>query len=381
MSDAGGSPAPGACDRCLARTWLLERLGGHLEVVRSRIGELLELDDDELIAAVGGASRTVLAREHARFGSEGAAESRARARAEGIALICGCDPAYPASLAALSAPPAVLHIAGGIDRFLALCGAGADAVAIVGTRAASQYGLEVAATLGRGLGAAGMTVVSGLALGIDAAAQAGALAGGGSTVAVLPGPPHRPYPASRRRLHRQIVAAGVAVSEMGPGASVWRWSLQARNRLIAGLAAMTVVVEAGATSGSLLTARVASELGRLVGAVPGLVTSPRAIGTNALLAGGAMVVRGAQDVLDAVFGAGVRVANADARVAPTPRQAALLDEIGSGRDTIARLTTGAPGAEPRSGGVRPDEVMADLAALELAGWVRRGAGGRFTVLP
>ena len=371
--------AVNACDRCLARTWLLERLGGHLEVVRSRIGELLELEDGELIAAVGGADRAMLAREHARFDGERAGASRARSRADGLELICRCDPAYPASLAALPAPPAVLHVAGGAERLLALCGAGVDAVAVVGTRAASQYGLEVAVALGRGLGAAGVAVVSGLARGIDAAAQSGALAGGGSTVAVLPGPAHRPYPASKRRLYRELLTAGAAVSELGPGSRVWRWSLQARNRLIAGLASMTVVVEAGRKSGSLVTARVAAQLGRTVGAVPGLVTSPRASGTNALLAEGAMIVRGAQDVLDAVFGAGVRVATSDPRVPPAPRQAVLLREIGSGRDTVAKLSRASLGS--RAAGTGADELMADLAALELAGWVRRGAGGRFTALP
>ncbi|MCL2419687.1 MAG: DNA-processing protein DprA [Conexibacteraceae bacterium] len=376
----GGSQAPAACDRCLARTWLLGRLGGHLEVVRGRVGELLELDDERLILAVGGRDRTMLAREHARFAGDAADESRTRSRAAGLALICRCDPAYPPALAALEAPPAVLHIAGDAERFLAVCGPG-DVVAIVGTRAASGYGLDVAATLGRGLGAAGVTVVSGMATGIDAAAQRGALAGGGATVAVLPGAANRPYPRSERRLYREVVAAGAAVSELGPGANVWRWSLQARNRLVAGLATMTVVVEAGARSGSLITARVAAQLGRTVGAVPGLVTSPRASGTNALLAEGATVVRGAQDVLNAVFGAGVRIATADARAAPTPRQAALLREIGSGRDTVAKLGRAALAEDSRADASQAHAVMTELAALELGGWVRRGAGGRFTVVP
>jgi DNA processing protein len=144
---------------------------------------------------------------------------------------------------------------------------------------------------------------------------------------------------------------------------------------------MTVVVEAGPRSGSLLTARVAGQLGRTVGAVPGLITNQRATGSNALLAGGAAIVRGAQDVLDAVFGTGARVATADARVTPTPRQAALLREIGSGRDTVAKLSEAALAADSRLDRSEPREVMTDLAALELAGWVRCGAGGRFTVMP
>jgi len=369
----------GACDDCLARTWLLGLLGGRLEPVRSRIEPLLELDDDELIAAVAGRDAAALTREHSRRAVERAGESRERARSAGLELICRCDPAYPASLAALAAPPAVLHVAGGARRLLEL--GGADPVAIVGTRAASQYGLDVAAALGRGLGAAGLTVVSGLALGIDAAAHTGTLAAHGGTVAVLPGSADRVYPASKRRLHQGILATGVAVSEVGPGSRVWRWSFQARNRLIAGLSAMTVVVEAGARSGALMTARIAAELGRPVGAVPGPVTSLRATGTNALLAAGATVVRGAQDVLDALFGAGTRVATPDVRSPPTPAQARLLREIGGGRDTIARLARKARDDQWPGEGARPEDVLVDLAALETAGWIRRGAGGRYTVVP
>jgi DNA processing protein len=146
--------------------------------------------------------------------------------------------------------------------------------------------------------------------------------------------------------------------------------------MIAGLSAMTVVVEAGARSGSLATARIAAELGRPVGAVPGPVTSPRATGTNALLAAGATVVRGAQDVLDALFGAGTRVATSDPRTAPTSRQELLLREVGAGCDTVAQLVRAA--AAGRAGTA---EVLIDLAALETAGWIRRGGGGRYTVVP
>ena len=371
-----------ACDRCLARTWLLERLGGHLEVVRARIGELLALDDERLVAAVGGRDAAIVAQDHARFAAELAGESRSRSLAAGLELICRCDSGYPPSLLALAAPPAVLYIAGGADRLIALCSGESDAVAIVGTRQVSMYGNDVATALGRGVGAAGVTVVSGMARGIDAAAHVGALAGGGKTVAVLPGPADRPYPASKGRLFREIVAMGAAISEVGPGSAAWRWAMQARNRVIAGLAAMTVVVEAGVNSGALLTARVAADLCRPVGAVPGLVTNPKASGSNALLAAGATVVRGAQDVLDELFGAGVRKAATDARASPTPRQVALLAEIAAGRDTVAKLGTA---ADPRPSGTsvtvsRPDEMLADVAALELAGWIRRGAGGRLSVV-
>src|SRR5437763_1581466 len=171
----------------------------------------------------------------------------------------------------------------------------------------------MARALARGLASSGVTLVSGMAFGIDSAAHSGALAGGGATVAVLPGSADRPYPTSKRKLHREIVAAGAAVSALPPGAEIRRWMFPARNRVIAALSAITVVVEAGGRSGSLVTARCARELGRSVGAVPGRVTTPRAAGPNALLADGARVVRDTQDVLDALFGAGVRTANSERR--------------------------------------------------------------------
>src|ERR1700733_14127002 len=120
-----------------------------------------------------------------------------------------------------------------------------------------------------------------------------------------PARPTAPPPAGQRALHRRIVAGGVAVSELGPGTSVRRWMFLARNRIIAALAAMTVVVEARDHSGSLVTGRVAQELGRPVGAVPGRVTTPQAAGSNELLAAGACVVRSTQDILDHLYGAGV----------------------------------------------------------------------------
>ena len=239
-----------ACDACLARTWLLQRLAGHLEQERVRIEQVLELDDHELIAALGGRREDELCDELDRL-DPGAL--RARSGAAGLETICACDAGYPAALRALAAPPAVLHVAGGLDRLLALTRQ--DMVAVVGARQASDYGLGVARSLGRGLSVSGLMVVSGMALGVDAAAHAGALEADAPTIAVLPGSAHRPYPARQRALHRRIRAGGVLVSELGPGTSVRRWTFLARNRIIAALAGMTVVVEAGEYSGSLVTAR------------------------------------------------------------------------------------------------------------------------------
>ena len=393
-SEAGSESAPGAagsgraCDRCLARTWLIGRLGGHIDLVRARIEEVLALEDDELIAAVGGGEESRIRQELGELDVDAA---RARSRGAGLETICVCDPAYPPALRALAAPPAVLHVAGGLERLLEL--AAQDPVALVGSRRPSPYGTEMAGKLASGLAFAGITVVSGMALGIDSAAHAGALdagerqAGavevrggravrgrvlGAPTVAVLPGSAHRPYPAGKRTLHRRIVGAGAAVSELGPGTSVRRWMFLARNRITAGLAAMTVVVEAGEHSGSLVTARVAAGLGRGVGAVPGRVTTPQARGPHELLAGGACLVRGPQDVLDHLFGAGARVAAPLGRPEPALELRPLLNAIAEGHDTAAALGRA---------GFSADRGLAALAALELEGFVRRGPGGHFEATP
>lgn len=357
-----------ACEQCLARSWLVGRLAGHIEQIRRHLDEVLALEEPELIAALGGHERERLREELATLDIDAL---RARSDAAGLETICGCDPGYPAALRALGAPPAVLHVAGGLERLLEL--AGRDPVALVGSRRPSPYGMEMAVGLGHGLASAGITVVSGMALGIDSAAHAGALEVGGPTIAVLPGSAHRPYPAGKRVLHRRILAGGAAVSELGPGTSVRRWMFLARNRVIAGLAAMTVVIEAGERSGSLVTVRAAAGLGRPVGAVPGRVTTPQAAGPNGLLlTAGARVVRGPQDVLDHLFGAGVRLAPGGGRPQPPDELRPLLSAIAEGHDTgvaFARV------------GFSPAAGLAALAALELDGYIRRGPGGRFAVTP
>ena len=380
VSDEPRDVADRACDRCLTRTWLLGALSGHLDRARATIDSLLKLDERALIAAIGGRRREQLRRELNEFDHRAARRNAERA---GVELICRCDPGYPDRLRELAAPPAVLHVAGGLDRFL--LGAAGDAVAVVGARAASPYGIAVARSLGRGLAAADLTVISGMAAGIDAAAHAGALSilpadGGPSprarefplTLAVLPGPADRPYPKVNRHLYRELCAVGAAVSELPPGSRVRSWMFPARNRIIAGLGAMTVVVEAGKRSGSLVTARFARELGRPVGAVPGRVTSPQAVGSNSLLRGGAALVRGPQDVLDLLFEAGSRVVPVDHRPQLNSELSELLQAIGAGHDTPAALSRR---------GLLGERALAALATLELSGYIRRESGGRYGVVP
>jgi DNA processing protein len=360
-----------ACDDCLRRAWLLAALVGHFEHCsprRSDIGPLVSLEDGDLIRAVGGRDVAMLRDRHRAFAP---APFRAALGAFALHAVCHHDDAYPSLLREAPDRPAALFVAGGWERFRALTSQ--PAVALVGARRGSGYGLEAARSLGRELAVAGVTVVSGMALGVDSAAHAGALDGGGATVAVLAGSAHRPYPPSKRRLHQHIVAAGCVVSEMPPGCAVRRWSFPARNRIIAGLAQATVVVEASVTSGSLITADFARALGRDVGAVPGQVTSPLAAGPNDLLFDGALVVRNARDVVDLLFGAGARLVspprNGSELRAPLRK---LLAEVESGRATLAAIA--AAGGDAGS-------AMAGLAELELLGYVRRGPAGSYVRVP
>jgi DNA processing protein len=186
-------------------------------------------------------------------------------------------------------------------------------------------------------------------------------------VAVLAGGADAPYPASKLALYRQILAAGCAVSELPPGLRPRRWCFPARNRLIAALAGVTVVVEAAARSGALITARVARDLGRDVGAVPGPITSPRARGANDLLFDGAHVVRDVADVLDLLLGVGA-ARPADPRETLEPDLRRVLDSVAAGRDTVSALADTPAGAEA---------ALVALARLELLGLVRRGLAGRY----
>jgi DNA processing protein len=353
----------GACGRCRRRVWLLGRLAAHIEVVRSRLDEVLSLDDRALIDTVAGADGPTVRSEYRSWrptGSTGAA-------------VCCCSADYPAALRELAAPPPVIHLSGRRELLGEL--AAAEGVSIVGSRRPTSYGAGVAEWLARALAGAGVPVISGLAPGIDSAAHSGALAGGGLTVAVLPSAPDSAYPRSHVKLLRRIHAEGLAVGELGfagEAPSVRRWMFLARNRVVAALSRLTIVVEARERSGSLLTAEIATQLGRVVAAVPGQITAPQAAGSNALLAGGARAVRHAQDVLDLLYGPGARSAAADSRPIPSPSQRMILEAIAAGSRSAGALARA---------GVGGPALLEGLAALELSGHLVRGAGGRYTVLP
>jgi len=358
---------PSACPGCLRRPFLLQALAGFIERVAtgdvgSRSPELLALDDEALARAVAPQDGDRILAQVGRLGERRLRDEVARA---GCWATCMHDAGYPQALHDANDAPRALVGKGDPERLAEL---GRDgAVTVVGARRASGYGRQVARELGHDLAVAGISVVSGMAYGIDGAAHRGAVEVG-PTIAVLGSGADVAYPAAHRGLHRRIVAEGVVVSELAPGMTPWRWTFPARNRIMAALARLTIVVEGAARSGSLITAQQASDLGRDVGAVPGPVTSRASAGPNELLAGGAHVIRGAQDVLDLMLGPGVAEVR---RTGPPlePDLAASLRALERGRVS--------PDALAADLGLSGPAAAAALTQLELLGYVECSPLGRY----
>ncbi len=360
-----------ACPSCLTRALLLSRLAGHIsnsvdERAGGRARDLLALGDDELASAVAGGR----AREAVRQARDRASHDAVLAALEA----CGCwstcphAAAYPAAFETLG-PSRPRAIFGAGNRLALATLDSGRAATIVGSRRAGAYGREVAHELARLLGGSGIDVVSGMALGVDSAAHEGALAGGGRTVAILGTGAERPYPRSRRHLYERIRAGGVVLSELPPGTPTFRWMFPARNRLMAVLAGVTVVVEAAERSGSLITAEMAIESGRQVGAVPGPVNSWRSSGCNKLLAEGAAVIREARDVLELLLGPGATLTVEGGRELDE-RERGALEAVEGGAATAGSVAVAT--------GMELGSVQAALGALERAGYVRSSATGRYS---
>jgi DNA processing protein len=282
----------------------------------------------------------------------------ARLREAEVGWISRSTPEFPPLLNAIHDPPPGLFVRGSNGPDLLR----RATVAVVGARSCSAYGTQVARMLGRELAAAGLVVVSGLARGVDGEAHRGALEAGGTTVAVLGCGIDRDYPAAHRELAARIRAAGLTVSEYAPGVEPAPWRFPARNRIIAGLSAATVVVEARDRSGALITADLALEEGREVFAVPGEITSALSSGTNDLLKLGAAPLTTAADVLD-VFG-----------LASTGKEPA---DLGSSAEAVlARLRDSPASADElaRATGLDAGALASALTELELAGCAVAGGG-------
>jgi DNA processing protein len=274
----------------------------------------------------------------------------------GWRFVAAGDSVFPVRLTAIADPPLGLFVRGSL--------ADGHAVALIGARRASAYGREVAEYLGRELAGAGVTVVSGMARGVDAAAHRGALAAGGPTAAVWGAGPDRVYPPENETLAEEIAAHGCLATEYPPGCAPLAHHFPERNRIIAGLSEAVVVVEADERSGALITARLALEEGREVMAVPGSVFSRLSAGPNGLLRAGAAPVLTADDVLGAL-GLPPRATGAGGEEEPP-----LLAMIRPGEAvTVDRLAA--------ESGLPVAQVLEGLLALELSGRVSRQADGSY----
>ena len=262
------------------------------------------------------------------------------------------DIEFPTALNDLPAPPRGLYALGSLRAL------DAPTVTVVGTRDATPYGERMTREICMRLARAGACVVSGLARGIDAAAHRAALAEGGLTVAVLGTGIDVPYPAGHRELHARIAERGLVLSESPPGQRAIKGCFPRRNRILAALSPVTIVIEAGLKSGALLTANLAADLGRTVGAVPGPIDSPMSEGTNNLLRDGAVVIA---TVDDALMLAGVREQRGAARTDFGEREERVMRELRRGAADLDALATRT--ALPAR------ECMMAVTMLELAGAV------------
>lgn len=305
------------------------------------------------------------ARDHARREQE-----RARRAAAEIDVLG--EASYPPRLGELALPPPVLYRRGTLDS--------APVAAIVGSRKMDGYGREAAESFAAGLAAAGVTVASGFARGVDSAAHRAALAAGGRTIAVLGCGLDVDYPRRQARLKDEIAASGTVLSEFPLGAEPRPWHFPIRNRVLAAIASTTLVVQAKPRSGSLITAHHAMELGRDVYAVPGRIFDDLSLGTNSLLADGAFVARCPEDVL-----VSFSLAGHQQTLFPWPGngpeddQPVVVESLPEGAtgELFKELAPGSPQTADDLAGrleMPVDQVLGMLLELELGGWVRREPG-------
>lgn len=307
-------------------------------------------------------------------GWDGVEREVRRAGEMGVRIIPFASPRYPDRLRTIADPPPVLYVKGEIlpqdDR----------AVAVVGTRSASDYGLRVARDLCRGLVAVGFTIVSGMARGIDGAAHATALDAGGRTIAVLGCGVDRAYPPEHEKLYHGVSAAGAVVSELPLGTRPLAFNFPARNRLISGLSLGVVVVEATEKSGSLITAALAAEQGREVFAVPGQVGASRSRGVHRLLRQGAKLVERVEDIIEEVApqlgSRSAALENGKARALPAdaPEAACRIFDLLQERSLHIDELIEASGLSTAS-------LAQILLELELQGFLRQLPGNRYAAEP
>jgi DNA processing protein len=362
-----GAPTTAAHDDAWVALALVEGLTARTALdLATRLGgpEAVLSASPAILAAMGVKADIVASLATARRRAVRELETLA---ALGATVVTRDDPAYPVRLRTIADPPLALFVRGTLDP------TDEPAVAIVGSRRAGEYGRGVAADLARGLAQAGLTVVSGLAAGIDGAAHRGALDGGGRTLAVMGTGIDGVYPTWHRGLAREIAGSGALLSELPVGAPALQFHFPRRNRIIAALTVGTVVVEAAERSGSLITAELAVEQGREVFAVPGPIGQPQHRGCHRLIQHGAKLVTSVEDVLDEIapaLTARLRAARAQAATAAlAPEERSLIDALAEGAlhvDELVRRTR-----------VEAGRTLETLLALELRGVVAQRPGMRF----
>jgi len=340
------------------RKALLERFGSSAAVLRALPSQLRE---------VPGVGPKLTARIAAAQEEIPAEEAIATCREHGVSVVTDADPQYPRPLREIADPPAVLFMRGQWRPQDAI------AVAIVGTRHATQYGLRQGERLAASLARAGLTIVSGLARGVDAAAHRGALDAGGRTIAVLGSGVLNVYPPEHAALAEEVAARGALVSESPPRAEPLAGVFPQRNRIISGLSLGVIVVEAGDQSGALITARHAMEQGREVFAVPGRIEDRTARGCHRLIRDGARLVQSPDDVLEELGPLVEPVARGDGQIVHHPAELLLneleqqvLAAIGSDSTSIDEVVAAT--------GLTAAQVLATLSVLEMRRVVRRLSG-------
>ena len=341
----------GASPRALLA--LLKAFGGPTEILNASAASLSRVVSGELAAAVErGPDREALDRALGWLGEPG------------HALIAWGDEAYPQALLSIADPPPVLYFHGRPELL------NRPSLAIVGSRNATPQGVETAEAFAAALSAAGLTIVSGLALGIDAAAHRGGLAGTGSSLAIVGTGIDRVYPTANRSLARRLAEAGGVLSEFPIDTPPLPANFPRRNRVISGLARAVLVVEATLASGSLITARFAAEQGRDVLAIPGSIHSPFSKGSHRLIKEGAKLVETAGDVLEEL---GMQAASgpsaAPASIAPEGAAGRVLAALGHDTASVDVLC--------ERSALPADAVCVALVQLELEGRIACLPGGLY----
>ncbi len=330
-------------------------------------GNIFEADFDDLIAVDGiGMTRAKNIRE---FSSWKHVEEKVRVLQEkDIRAVRLGDTSYPEMLREIDGAPVVLFVKGDIrpeDRF---------AVAIVGSRKLTHYGASVAETLSADLASMGFTIVSGMARGVDSLSHMGALRAGGRTIAVLGSGIDMPYPPENKTLMDKIADAGCVVSEFLPGTPPDKENFPRRNRIISGLSLGVIVIEAASDSGALLTARYATDQGREVFAIPGNITSSNSEGTNELIRNGAVLARGAGDVIEELAPVlkGFIRAKGKVKIDVTEEEKRVCSLLSGEPKQIDLIS--------RESGLPASKALGILLGLELKGAVKQITGKRFYLL-